>query len=146
MLRWYLIIEAFWGFNWASIFAFLRPFLFSKGICPGVMGSKFWLRNTCEKVKLDLYNWFLLQNAMWRFYWVILYFDVSCILLFDLWPRRWNEIVPSPELYRHFHTKWRFHIIMFIQSQVFKKSHKDCFQRNIFWWPKDLTPLLKLRV
>ena len=33
MLRWYLIIKAFWGFNCASNFAFLRPFLFCKGIC-----------------------------------------------------------------------------------------------------------------
>ena len=33
---------------------------------------------------------------------------ISCLLLFDSWPRRWNEIVPSPKLYRlasHIHTK-----------------------------------------
>ena len=60
VLRRYLIIEAFWGFNCASNFAFLRPFLFSKGICkvPRCNGLKILAPKTCEKVKSDLYNWF----------------------------------------------------------------------------------------
>ena len=33
MLRWYMTIGAIWGFNCASNFAFLGPFLFWKGIC-----------------------------------------------------------------------------------------------------------------
>ena len=41
--------------------------------CPYESGSKFWLRNTREKVKSNLYNWFKLRNAMYHFFWVTLY-------------------------------------------------------------------------
>jgi len=41
--------------------------------CPSGTESKFWLQNTHEKVKSNLYNQFELQYAMYHFFWVTLY-------------------------------------------------------------------------
>ena len=36
-------------------------------------GSKFWIQNTCGKVKSDFWNRFEFQNANGHFFWVTLY-------------------------------------------------------------------------
>ena len=51
-------------------------------MCPDRTGSKFWFRNTCGKIKSDLYNRFELQYAIRHFFWDTLYVIVSIKYIF----------------------------------------------------------------
>ena len=54
-------------------FCVFKPYQILKGYLLDGTGSQFWFRNTCGKVKSDLYNWLYLQNAMYHFFWGTLY-------------------------------------------------------------------------
>ena len=84
-------------------------------MCSDGTGSKFWFRNTCGKVKSDLYNRFELQYAIRHFFWDTLYDEVEVLLRempFCWYNNAWRRNWPERE------KNWKFRFILKVKVSI----------------------------